>query len=265
MDPPTLAISQVALRLAIATVLGALVGLERERLERAAGLRTHAVVCVASALIMMVSAFGFTDAFTPDRLVVLDPSRIAAQVVSGIGFLGAGVIILRKNTVRGLTTAASVWAVAGVGLAVGGGLFVPAALATAFMLLIQAGLRPLERRLFVHHEDHRLVLRVRRGGGRLTTVENTVSDAVQIRRLRLRPAQQEPVDVLDLDLGTARQGAIAALLDTLHALDGVRVVSYTRGGARLVAADAADEAEGLAAEDEDIAEYAERKSGRTGD
>ena len=121
---------ELILRLIVATVLGGLVGVERERLERAAGLRTHALVGVGAALFMIVSAFGFADILgTPG--VGLDPSRIAAQVVSGIGFLGAGTIIFQREIVRGLTTAASVWAVAAIGLAAGGGLWLAAILATA--------------------------------------------------------------------------------------------------------------------------------------
>ena len=143
----TLPLSQMLLRLGVATLLGVIVGFERERLERAAGLRTHALVALASALIMLVSAYSFADLPATPR----DPTRMAAQVVSGIGFLGAGVIIFRKNTVRGLTTAASVWAAAGLGLAAGGGMLLVATVATAFILLIQVGLRPLEQRFFTHH------------------------------------------------------------------------------------------------------------------
>jgi putative Mg2+ transporter-C (MgtC) family protein len=142
----------MVLRLGVAMLLGGLIGLERERLERAAGFRTHALVCVASALIMVVSIFGFPQSD------VLDPSRIAAQVVSGIGFLGAGVIIFRRNTVRGLTTAASLWGVSGVGLTVGAGLYIPAAAGTMFMLLIQAGMRPLEARFFKHESQRQRLL-----------------------------------------------------------------------------------------------------------
>jgi uncharacterized membrane protein YhiD involved in acid resistance len=127
---------QIIIRLVVATVLGAIVGLERERLERAAGLRTHALVGVGAALFMLVSAFGFADVLGT-RQVALDPSRIAAQVVSGIGFLGAGTIILQREIIRGLTTAASVWAVAAVGLAVGGGLYLAAVSAT--VLILHAG------------------------------------------------------------------------------------------------------------------------------
>ncbi len=103
-------------RLLMAAALGSVIGIERERLQWAAGLRTHMLVCVGSALIMIVSTYGFTQVQGKEG-VVLDPSRVAAQVVSGIGFLGAGSILLRGEVIRGLTTAASLGTVAGVGLA----------------------------------------------------------------------------------------------------------------------------------------------------
>src|SRR5947209_20459811 len=103
MIPP----STVVLRLVVAAVLGCLVGLDRERVDRAAGLRTHALVALGAALCMLVSSFGFSEILQTPQ-VGLDPSRVAAQVVSGIGFLGAGTIIMQREIVRGLTTAASV-------------------------------------------------------------------------------------------------------------------------------------------------------------
>src|ERR1700754_3341290 len=112
-------------RLGMAAALGSVIGVERERLSWAAGLRTHMLVCVGSALIMIVSAYGFGEVLASPH-VVLAPSRIAAQVLSGIGFLGAGTILLRGEVIRGLTTAASLWSVAAVGLAVGGGLYIEA-------------------------------------------------------------------------------------------------------------------------------------------
>lgn len=129
-------------RLVLAALLGSVIGFERERLSWAAGLRTHMLVCVGSSLIMLVSAFGFADALG-QKNVVLDPSRIAAQVVSGIGFLGAGSILLRGEIVRGLTTAASLWSVAGIGLAVGGGMYTASVGATIIILIILAGVKPL--------------------------------------------------------------------------------------------------------------------------
>jgi putative Mg2+ transporter-C (MgtC) family protein len=126
---------ELVLRLAVAAILGGLIGLERERLEWAAGMRTHALVSLGSALFMVVSIFGFSD-ILDERHVILDPSRVAAQVASGIGFIGAGTIIFRREVVKGLTTAASIWAVAAVGLAVGGGMFLAAVSATLLALAL---------------------------------------------------------------------------------------------------------------------------------
>ncbi len=132
------------LRLILALVLGALVGLERERGERAAGIRTHALVALGSCLVMLVSTFGFADILGTSA-VVLDPSRIAAQVVSGIGFLGAGTILLRKEIIKGLTTAAAIWVVAAIGLACGSGLFIEALAATFLTMLVLVVLRPVRK------------------------------------------------------------------------------------------------------------------------
>jgi putative Mg2+ transporter-C (MgtC) family protein len=104
---------EIVWRLLLAAILSGLIGVERERLLWAAGMRTHMLVGVGACLIMIVSAFGFADVLGT-RNVTLDPSRMAAQVVSGIGFLGAGTILLRGEVVKGLTTAASLWAVAAV-------------------------------------------------------------------------------------------------------------------------------------------------------
>jgi putative Mg2+ transporter-C (MgtC) family protein len=117
--------NEIIIRLALASFFGALIGLERERKEWAAGLRTHMMVSVGSCLIMMVSAFGFSDILGTEH-VTLDPSRIAAQVVSGIGFIGAGAILfLKQGTIRGLTTAAGLWTIAAIGLATGGECILP--------------------------------------------------------------------------------------------------------------------------------------------
>lgn len=103
------------LRIVLATFMGYLIGYERKNREKNAGMRTHAIVCMGSALIMIVSKYSFRD--IPDY----DASRVAAQIVSGIGFLGAGIIFIRNNAVSGLTTAAGIWATAGVGMAIGAG------------------------------------------------------------------------------------------------------------------------------------------------
>lgn len=156
---------EIIIRLILAAILGAIVGLERERKNWTAGMRTHMMVCLGSSLMMMVSSFGFSDVLKMDH-VTLDPSRIAAQVVSGIGFLGAGtIILLRQGIVRGLTTASGLWTVAGVGLACGGGMYFAASIATAFALIILWALQPIEKRLVQRYTQRTLKL----------TLEDTVN------------------------------------------------------------------------------------------
>jgi putative Mg2+ transporter-C (MgtC) family protein len=119
----------IALRLLLAAVLGAVIGFEREIHDHPAGMRTHLLVSLGSAIFTVVSIFGFGDA------AITDPSRVAAQIVTGIGFLGAGAIIKYGTSVRGLTTAASLWATAAVGMAVGAGWWVLAAVSTAIVVV----------------------------------------------------------------------------------------------------------------------------------
>ena len=127
------------LRLLVAGKMGAIIGLDREYRAKEAGYRTHFLVSLGSALIMIVSQYGFQE-IIKESSVTLDPSRVAAQVVSGIGFIGAGTIIFQKQIVRGLTTAAGIWATAGIGLAVGAGMYTISIAAT---LLTLAGLELL--------------------------------------------------------------------------------------------------------------------------
>lgn len=115
----------------ISVILGFLIGYERKLRFKEAGIRTHTIVCAGSALIMVVSKYGFGDS------VEADASRVAAQIVSGIGFLGAGIIIYRKHEIHGLTTAAGVWATSGVGMAAGAGLYIVAAGSTVIIIAIQ--------------------------------------------------------------------------------------------------------------------------------
>lgn len=138
---------EFGIRLLLAGALGALIGLERKAHYKEAGLRTHFILAIGAALIMMVSKYGFADMYGISS-VSFDPSRIAAQVVSGIGFIGAGMIILQRNTVRGLTTAAGMWATAGIGLAVGSGMYVVATVATILILIGFTILKSIERFFF---------------------------------------------------------------------------------------------------------------------
>ncbi|RNI17280.1 MgtC/SapB family protein [Flexivirga caeni] len=153
--------------LLLAFVLSAVIGLERQVRGKAAGTRTQTIVGTSAALILLVSKYGFNDVLGSH--VILDPSRVAAQVVSGIGFLGAGLIITRPTSVRGLTTAASVWETAAIGLAAGAGLPLLAVLVTLLHFAVVLGFTPLsrwlgdrglgERRYLVTYADGRGILR----------------------------------------------------------------------------------------------------------
>lgn len=141
---------EVALRLGAAAVLGGILGLQRESHGRAAGLRTHMLLALGASLFAVVSTTGFDDFIVGDRSstnVVVDPGRIASYVAAGVGFLGGGTILKREKQgdVKGLTTAASLWVAAAVGVACGLGLWVAPAIASAIALLSLAVLRPLSR------------------------------------------------------------------------------------------------------------------------
>jgi len=130
----------IFIRITLSVIYGGLIGLEREKKGRAAGLRTHILVCMGSCLIMLVSLFVYE---THKNQAPLDPARIAAGVVTGIGFLGAGAII-RGEQVRGLTTAASIWISAGIGLGIGCGFYLGSFLATIFSLVTLLFLKRIE-------------------------------------------------------------------------------------------------------------------------
>ncbi|WP_347469720.1 MgtC/SapB family protein [Burkholderia stagnalis] len=223
-------------RLLLAALLGSVVGIERERLNWAAGLRTHMLVCVGvslvmlvmlvcvgASLVMLVSIFGFEDVVGRTGIVV-DPSRVAAQVVSGIGFVGAGSILLRGEVVRGLTTAASLWAVAGIGLAAGGGMYLAAIGATAIVLAILAGIKPLERRFIAQRQQRRLRIVADRGGLTL----DTLHDALGARRVRgkqfiVQQSDDDPgIDNVSVALSRTSHPEFVAICLTLQQLDGVR-------------------------------------------
>ena len=217
---------QIILRLLIATILGAAVGLERERLEWAAGLRTHALVCVGAALFMIVSAFGFADALGSSD-VILDPSRVAAQVVSGIGFIGAGTIIFRREIVRRLTTAASIWAVAAIGLAVGGGMYLAAIVATVLALVILAVVKPIEWRVFKHRRARQVNLTVDVQEISLSDIKAEIEAAdLHLDRLVIRSSDSPEADRVEVFLARgSSEEKLLLLMESLRRCTGVREIS----------------------------------------
>jgi len=143
----------LALRLTVGLVLGAIIGFERELQRQPAGFRTHSLVSLGAALFTVVSAFGFSGD-------LVDPTRIAAQIVSGIGFIGAGTILQHRGHIRGLTTAASLWSVAAIGTAAGAGLYVVAITGTLLILVVLSILDRIEE-----FARRRLRLAPDKGGG----------------------------------------------------------------------------------------------------
>lgn len=138
------------IRLLLAAVLGGVIGLEREYHAKEAGFRTHVLVAVGSALFMLISQYGF-DAFLGVKSVSFDPSRIASQVVTGIGFIGAGTIIFQKKFIRGLTTAAGIWVTGAIGLACGCGMYFIAAVTTAIVILVLSIINYFLKKLTFRH------------------------------------------------------------------------------------------------------------------
>jgi putative Mg2+ transporter-C (MgtC) family protein len=213
-------------RLGLALVLSSAIGLEREVGQKSAGLRTYSLVGVGSAVFMLVSIFGFSDSVGHVQNG-LDPSRVAAQIVSGIGFIGGGIIFVRRDTVRGLTTAAGVWVTAGVGMACGGNVpFVAIATTVIYMLVAYAypyleGMLPRSRfapsELRLVYLDGRGLLRealsecARRGF--------SISD-LEIRHEMDGLHNGDPRHVT-VDIEVRGQGSIAALASELNDLEGV--------------------------------------------
>lgn len=218
--------------LALAFVLAALIGLERELRQKPAGLRTLTIVGFASALFILISKYGFSDVLGPG--VTLDPSRVAAQVVSGLGFIGGGLVFVRRDAVRGLTTAAVVWLTAAVGMAAGAGLWLLALLVTAGHFVIVYGFTPLAARLARRLggiQQVRLTYRDGEGVLRRALAECT-GRGFAVRKLETAP--QEGTGRRDDDTGVRRvsvsltvegRGRATDLAAWLSDIDGVLAVT----------------------------------------
>jgi putative Mg2+ transporter-C (MgtC) family protein len=221
----------VMVRLGASVALGMAVGYERERAGRPAGLRTHLLVSVASATFMLVSTqFSFYQGYGKDDLVAVDPSRIAASVVSGVGFLGAGAILRTGLGVQGLTTAASMWLMAAIGLAAGGGMFLVAGAATAVSLFGLVVLRRVEGHQW-RLLQRRVEVTVHGNGDGVAAVLACLGrygvDPADVDQDRHRPSGKAR---LGAAVRLADRAAMARLLDDLGDVPGVRRVRLTRPG-----------------------------------
>lgn len=217
------------LRMGVAVLLGSAIGYEREHSGRPAGLRTHLLVALASATFMLVSTqFVYFQHYGKDDLIAVDTSRIAASVVSGIGFLGAGAILRTGLGIQGLTTAASLWLVASVGLAAGGGMFQEAGIATAVTLFSLVALRRVEGKQW-RMVQRKLVLVLGNGGEERRAV---------LEQLRSLGARLSEVDydrnlttnelTLELDLRLANEQQLENILSRLETFPDVRLIKVQR-------------------------------------
>jgi putative Mg2+ transporter-C (MgtC) family protein len=219
---PELELWEGLLRLGLAAVLAGVIGIERELREQEAGLRTHMLVCVGATMFMLVGVYGWSDyRLGNDIGVVVDPSRVASYVVSGIGFLGAGAIIRHGINVRGLTTAASLWVVAAIGVSVGAGMYVLAIATTALVLLALWPLSQVKRLLEgKSDESRRLGVTLAKDASvasALATIEESgfAMESVEV-------GEEQDARRLDVVIKTAAEASVGILLDDLGALEGVR-------------------------------------------
>lgn len=228
-DPWTIDTFHITLRLVLALLLGGVIGFERERSSRAAGLRTHILVCLGSTLVMLLSMYGFADFARLDN-VRLDPARLAAQVISGIGFLGAGTILYTGKSITGLTTAASLWVVAAIGLAIGAGFYYAAGLACFFALISLFVLNLVEKRYMHHRKVRSLKLEAADIPSLLGRVTQLLgSKGCDIQKLSVEEA---PVDadeaariLITLSVRLSKGAKVSEMIEELLRLEGVRSVS----------------------------------------
>lgn len=215
--------TDLLLRLGLTLVLCFCIGLERELRQKSAGLRTHALVGLGAAVAMMVSKYGFADVLGVQG-VALDPSRVAAQIVSGVGFIGAGIIFVRRGSVRGLTTAAAVWMTAMVGMACGAGLYVLAVAATASHFVVVLGYSAVERRVSrAGGGPMNLIVTYTDGRGVLRDILSVLTDAgFSVSDIRIDREVKAPNVKVGLEI--SGPAPFTDAVDALAELDGVASV-----------------------------------------
>jgi putative Mg2+ transporter-C (MgtC) family protein len=220
---PELSSLDIVLRVVLAALLGGAIGLERELRDREAGLRTHLLVSVGAALFTMVSAYAWTDwQFSQRDGLVFDPTRIAAQVVTGIGFLGAGAIIRQGLSVKGLTTAATLWVVAAIGMAAGVGYYEAAFVTTALVLLSLWPLRVAAYRLSARTrpEEGHLAVDLPAGASAVSVLEAAEKAGAEVTSLEFE--EEGDRRRIDLRVRLGRSKSAAELIDALTQVEAVR-------------------------------------------
>lgn len=227
----------ILFRLTLALVLGGLIGFEREQSNHAAGFRTNILVCLGACLLMLLSIYGFAD-FVEEPNVRVDPARLAAAVITGVGFLGAGTILFTGKSITGLTTAASLWVVAAIGLAVGAGFYFASTSVTVMALLTLWLFNKLEKRYIKAKKDHLIKIHA----GDLSRVMSKLSGILNDRKVTVKKMMLEDVEpsgdsshadeaqpltrlVLHVTMPYRKNVSIMTVLDDLKKLEGIRWVS----------------------------------------
>jgi len=209
--------------LTLALILSSMIGLEREIRMKSAGLRTHTLVGVSAALIMLVSKYGFGDVLAPYQ-IVLDPSRIAAQIVSGIGFIGGGLIFVQRDVVRGLTTAAAIWLTAAVGMACGAGLPALALFVAGVHFLVMIGFAELTRRIMLA-ERCDILVHYTPGQGTISAIlKLCVGRSFSVQDIASPAHPNAPANLHAVQIGLRGRGSWDTLLVALGDLAGVTSV-----------------------------------------
>lgn len=206
----------IAFRLMLAIIFGSVIGLEREINNHPAGFRTHILVCIGATLITLVSIHSFEGG---------DPGRVAAQIVSGIGFLGAGTIMREGTTIRGLTTAASLWSVAGVGMALGAGFYLGATLTTVIMVIVLFFFSSLERRI-LQGQYHVLDLTVADVPGQLGRVASKLGEmGVSIKSIQISNHSSHQVEI-EMGIKTPAPLQLHEVVNLLAETEGVFTIKF---------------------------------------
>ena len=227
----------MVVRLVLAAILGGIVGIERGSGDRPAGFRTHILVCVGSALFMLVSMYGF-DELTPaealhegDLGARRDSARIAAQVVSGIGFLGAGTILPEGLTIRGLTTAASLWMVSAIGLAVGSGMFFLSIMATIITMITLVTFHTWEKRFAATNRSDSRFVRITTSNRNDAIADITgylILNGIQVKSLNVKKNKDKNNLVIDLYLKVGKNMEGSDYILGLQSIEGVISVENSK-------------------------------------
>lgn len=221
LDSQTNFYISMIIRLVLACVLGGIIGFEREHVHRPAGLRTHILVCVGSALVMVTSEYIY---YHFSSKVNVDPARLGAQVISGIGFLGAGTIIKEGVSVKGLTTAASLWAVSCVGIAIGIGFYSGAVIATAIIFIILVVIKKTQNKI-VSQKNVRLFIHTHIKRGEVHELAELIEEmGVKVKKTDFISSEKDGEMVLRYTLDVSNQLPMAELIEAILCRDSVRRV-----------------------------------------